>query len=278
MAAGISTLSIPLVAPVAWSPSLPQMTALGTSARLDHIAPIAPMPFSLPRSHAVACFRSYPMCAIAPVWHVQQQTIQCSKLPPQWAPMQIRLRLRRSPGSHAGLLGHRLCGGGKWCVRSVVPAACLPRVHPMCGAITRLCRRSRPLGHDRVQATAHGPEELARGAAWPRASPSSSCASLSLSLSLMCAAPITVCVPHARLCLMSCCPAPSCRFAVTGTHAKTPPFLQVCGDRLLTSHDPAEARLLDGEIVLGWARQALAAIEAAAVAALKSEPQFQAGR
>ena len=55
------------------------------------------------------------------------------------------------------------------------------------------------------------------------------------------------------------------------------PTLQVCGDRLLTSHDPAEARLLDGEIVLGWARQALAAIEAAAVAALKSEPQFQAG-
>ena len=87
--------------------------------------PDPPMPCSLPRSHAVACFRSYPMCAIAPVWHVQQQTIQCSKLPPQWAPMQIRLRLRRSPGSHAGLLGHRLCGGGKWCVRSVVPAACL---------------------------------------------------------------------------------------------------------------------------------------------------------
>ena len=100
----------------------------------------------------------------------------------------------------------------------------LPRVHPMCGAITRLCRRSRPLGHDRVQATAHGPEELARGAAWPRASPSSSCASLSLSLSLMCAATITVCVPHARLCLMSYFPAPSCRFAVTGYSCQNAPL------------------------------------------------------
>ena len=49
---------------------------------------------------------------------------------------------------------------------------------------------------------------------------------------------------------------------------------QVCGDRLLTSADPAEARLLDGEIVVEWAQRALAAAEAAVVAALKSEPQF----
>ena len=58
----------------------------------------------------------------------------------------------------------------------------------------------------------------------------------------------------------------------------TPPSLpfQVCGDRLLTSHDPKEARLLDGEIVLGWAQQTLSAIEAVAVAALKSDPQFRA--
>ena len=86
--------------------------------------------------------------------------------------------------------------------------------------------------------------------------------SLSLSLSHVC------CNTHSVR--AACAPLP---------HVLLPrPSLQVCGDRLLTSHDPAEARLLDGEIVLGWARQALAAIETAAVAALKSEPQFQAGR
>jgi len=51
--------------------------------------------------------------------------------------------------------------------------------------------------------------------------------------------------------------------------------MQVCGDRLLTSHDPGEARLLDGEIVLGWAQVKLGAIEAEVVAALKSEQQFR---
>ena len=51
--------------------------------------------------------------------------------------------------------------------------------------------------------------------------------------------------------------------------------MQVCGDRLLTSHDPSEARLLDGEIVLGWAQLKLEAIEAEVVAALKSEQQLR---
>lgn len=48
----------------------------------------------------------------------------------------------------------------------------------------------------------------------------------------------------------------------------------VCADRLLTSDDPGQAQLLDGEFVRGWAAKALESIEAGAVGALKSDQAF----
>jgi hypothetical protein len=50
---------------------------------------------------------------------------------------------------------------------------------------------------------------------------------------------------------------------------------EVCGDRLLTSNDPTEAQLLDGEFVRRWCQKTLAQIEGELVAALKSDLVFQ---
>jgi hypothetical protein len=50
---------------------------------------------------------------------------------------------------------------------------------------------------------------------------------------------------------------------------------EVVGDRLLTSHDPSEAQLLDGEFVLSWCSLTLHKIEANTIAILKSEQMFQ---
>lgn len=50
---------------------------------------------------------------------------------------------------------------------------------------------------------------------------------------------------------------------------------EVCGDPALTSNDPAEAQLLDGEFVRSWCEKTLQQIESAVVAALMSDQQFR---
>ena len=51
---------------------------------------------------------------------------------------------------------------------------------------------------------------------------------------------------HAAACLLNC------------SSSVCPPHAQVCADRLLTSSDPVEALLLDGECVRRWVQKLLA--------------------